>query len=263
MTLWLGCTGALLVVLLALGAPVLAPLDPEAIDLAARGNGPGLGHWLGTDRLGRDVLSRLVWGARISVFVGFVAAGLATAIGLCVGTVAGMAPRAVDDLLSRLVDLALALPTFFLLVAVQSIFAQGAVSVAVVIGCTVWMALARLARAQILSLREREFVLAARSLGCGSARLMRVHLAPHLAGVALVFFALTVADALLIEAALSFLGLGVPPYAPSWGNMLIDGQTSVLNGHWWVALFPGAAVVLAALSVNAIGDALERRVARV
>lgn len=242
----------------AAGAPMLAPHDPEYIDLLAKSVPPGNQYALGTDRLGRDVLSRLLWGGRLSLAVSISAACVATVVGLCVGAVSGYAGGTVDNVVARMIDLALAMPTFFLLVAVQSVLAPGVASVILVIGLTSWMSLARIARAQVLSLRSRDFVAAARSLGCSPARVLIRHIAPNLAGQVIVFFSLVLADALLIEAALSFLGLGVPPYQPSWGNMLIDGQVSILAGSWWIALFPGLVILVTALSFNTLGDAIQQ-----
>lgn len=250
------------VVLLALAAPIIAPYPPDYIDLAARARPPGPEHPLGTDRLGRDIASRLLFGARVSLSVAAMATLLATALGTLVGLVAGYFGGWVDAVLSRTVDALLAMPTFFILVAVQSLLPPSAWNVAGIIGLTVWLGLARIVRGQVLSLREREFILAARALGVPTGRIITRHLLPNVVGPVIVFATLGVADAILIEAALSFLGLGVPPFEASWGNMLTDGQAAALAGTWWIPLFPGLVILLTALAVNLVGDGLQQAVLR-
>ncbi len=253
-----GAVVCALVVSAALLAPRLAPYDPAYIDLLEKARAPSPAHPLGTDRLGRDILSRLLYGAQVSLAVGGSAITLAAVLGLLAGGLAGYwAGSWVDVAISRLIDLLLALPTFFLLVAVQSILTPSAINVIAIIAATAWMALARIVRGQILSLREREFVVAARALGASPLRVLAHHLLPNLAPQVVVFATLGMADAILVEASLSFLGLGVPPYQPSWGNMLIDGQIGVLAGQWWIALFPGLAILTTALAVNLAGDGIQ------
>ncbi len=250
------------VVLLALAAPLVAPYPPDYIDLAARARPPGPEHPLGTDRLGRDIASRLLFGARVSLFVAATSILLATALGTLVGLVAGYFGGWVDAVLSRTVDALLSMPTFFILVAVQSLLPPSVWNVVGIIGLTVWLGLARVVRGQVLSLREREFILAARALGVPTGRVITRHLLPNVVGPVIVFATLGVADAILIEAALSFLGLGIPPFEASWGNMLTDGQVAALSGAWWIPLFPGLVILITALAVNLVGDGLQQAVLR-
>lgn len=255
----LGMIGSgILVVLVvaAILAPVLAPIPPDYADLLLRDLPPSSAHLLGTDHLGRDVWSRLLNGARLSLTIAAGAIITAGGIGVLVGAVAGYSRGLLGGLLMRLTDIMLALPTFFLLIAIQAILRPGVFNIIFVIAVTGWMFPARLVYGQFLSLRERDYVLAARSLGASDTRIVLKHLLPQTLGPMLIFVTLGAADAILIEAALSFLGLGVPPYQASWGTMLNDAQSNILNGIWWPALFPGLAIFLAALSTNLLGDGL-------
>lgn len=252
-----GACVLMVVVLMALAAPLIAPGDPARIELERQEKPPSLQNPFGTDRLGRDIFSRIVWGSRVSLGVSVLAVSLGSLIGVLLGATAGYAGGAVDALIARAIDAMLALPTFFLLVAIQSLFPPSATNVIVIIGITSWMAIARIVRGQFLTLKQREFVDAARCLGARPARIVFRHLMPNVASSIIVFFTLGLADAVLVESALSFLGLGVPPYQASWGNMLIDGQIGILSGAWWVAFFPGLMILLTALSINLVGDGLQ------
>jgi peptide/nickel transport system permease protein len=251
------CSILLLVIVAALAAPIVAPYDPVRINLGNQVLAPSVEHLFGTDRLGRDVLSRVLWGARVSLGVSLVAVTLGSMVGILLGAAAGYGGSATDAIVSRAVDVMLSLPTFFLLIVIQSLFPPSTVSVALIIGATSWMALARIVRGQFLSLKQREFVDAARALGAGPVRIVFRHLLPSATSQIIVFFTLGLADAVLVESALSFLGLGVPAYQASWGNMLSDGQISILSGSWWVALFPGLMILVTALSINLVGDGLQ------
>jgi peptide/nickel transport system permease protein len=247
----------LAIVLSALAAPVLTPYDPTYIDVGKKELAPGPDHPFGTDRLGRDIFSRAVWGARVSLGVALLAVSLGSLIGVLLGAVAGYTGGTLDAVIARTIDAMLAMPTFFLLVTIQSLFPPSVANVVFIIGATSWMALARIVRGQFLLMRGREFVEAARALGAGPGRIIFRHILPNVSSQIIVFFTLGVADAVLVESALSFLGLGVPPYQPSWGNMLTDGQVGILGGAWWVAFFPGLMILLTALSVNFVGDGLQ------
>ncbi len=242
--------------LAALLASPLAPYDPSRIDLGRSTLPPSPQHLLGTDTLGRDLLSRALYGARISLAVGVGAAGLSALLGVALGLAAAYRGGILDATVTRLVDAALAMPAFFLLIALQSIFGSGLLTLIVMVSLVGWMVVARVVRAVTLSLKEREFVLAARALGCSGWRIVLRHLIPNLVSQVGVLFALGVADALLLESALSFLGMGVPPTEPSWGNMLNDAQAAILSGAWWIAAFPGALILGTALAVNLVGDGL-------
>jgi peptide/nickel transport system permease protein len=246
-----------IIVLMALAAPLIAPGDPSRIVLGVRENPPSLDHLFGTDRLGRDVFGRIVWGARVSLGVSLLAVSLGSIIGILLGAIAGYTSGMTDVLITRAIDVMLALPTFFLLVTIQSLFPPSVTNVIVIIGITSWMAIARIVRGQFLTMKEREFVEAARCLGVQPARIVFRHILPNVSSQIIVFFTLGIADAVLVESALSFLGLGVPPYQASWGNMLNDGQIGILSGTWWVAFFPGLMILLTALSINLLGDGLQ------
>ncbi|MFP4561549.1 MAG: ABC transporter permease [Thiohalorhabdus sp.] len=254
----LAVAGGVIVGLMAVAAvfaPWLAPHDPYAINVDRILEGPSAEHWMGTDRLGRDVLSRVLYGARISLSVGFVAIGIATVIGVLLGSLAGYYGRWADSLIMRLVDVMLAVPTFFLVLAVIAFLEPNVFNVMVVIGLTSWMGVARLVRAELLSLRSREFVLAARALGASDARLIGVHLLPNGMAPVLVAAILGVAEAILIESALSFLGLGVQPPFASWGNILTEGKDHI-EFAWWLSLFPGLAIWVTVLGFNLFGEGL-------
>jgi len=244
---------------LALLAPWLAPYDPNFIDLKQVLMPPGPAHLLGTDTLGRDVLSRVIFGARISLLVGFVAVGIATLIGVLVGALAGYYGGAMDALLMRLVDLMLCFPTLFLILAVIAVLGPSIWNIMVVIGVTGWMGVARLVRAEFLSLREREFVMAARALGASDARLIWRHLLPNALTPVMVSATLGVAGAILTESALSFLGLGVQPPTPSWGNILTMGKDNI-EIAWWLSVFPGLAILVTVMSYNLLGEGIREAV---
>ncbi|OHB30180.1 MAG: peptide ABC transporter permease [Desulfuromonadaceae bacterium GWC2_58_13] len=245
---------------------VLAPLlagDPGAIDISQRLQAPSLSHWLGTDDLGRDVLSRILYGARISLLVGFVAVGIASIIGIVLGALSGYYGRWVDSLIMRFVDIMLCFPTFFLILAVIAFLEPSIWNIMIIIGLTGWMGVARLVRAEFLSLRERDFVQAGRALGASDARLIFRHILPNAMSPVLVSATLGVAGAILTESALSFLGIGVQPPTPSWGNMLIAGKQT-LGTAWWLSAFPGLAILVTVLGYNLLGegirDALDPRI---
>ncbi|MGQ9688844.1 MAG: oligopeptide ABC transporter permease [Desulfobaccales bacterium] len=245
--------------LVSLLAPWLAPYDPGYIDLKAALMPPGPDHWLGTDPLGRDVLSRMIYGSQVSLKVGFVSVGLATLIGLMVGALAGYYGGWVDLVLMRFVDLMLCFPSFFLILAVIALLEPSIWNIMVVIGVTSWMGVARLVRAELLSLKERDFVLAARALGASDLRLMVRHLLPNALAPVMVSATLGVAGAILTESALSFLGLGVQPPTPSWGNILTAGKDNI-EIAWWLSVFPGLAILITVMSYNLLGEGIREAI---
>jgi peptide/nickel transport system permease protein len=237
---------------------VLAPLvgrDPGAIDIANSLRAPGWDYPLGTDDLGRDVLARILYGARISLLVGFVAVGIATSIGILLGAMAGYYGRWLDAVLMRFVDIMLCFPTFFLILAVIAFLEPSIWNIMIIIGLTSWMGVARLVRAEFLSLRERDFVQAAKALGARDSRVIFRHILPNALSPVLVSATLGVAGAILTESALSFLGIGVQPPTPSWGNMLIVGKQT-LGTAWWLSAFPGLAILITVLGYNLLGEGI-------
>jgi len=254
----LGVIGAVLVFLpavVALTAPYLAPYDPQAPDVSMILMPPSHTHLLGTDELGRDLLSRMIFGSRISLSVGFVSVGIMLLIGVTFGSVAGYYGGWVDSLTMRFVDIMLCLPTFFLILAIIAFVSPSIWAIMAVIGATGWMDVARLVRAEFLSLKEREFTLAARAQGARDTTIILRHILPNALTPVFVAAVLGVAGAILTESALSFLGLGVQPPTPSWGNILTSGKDVVVTA-WWVSLFPGLAILGTVLGFNLLGEAL-------
>ena len=243
------------VLLLAVIAPLVAPYDPDAIDVKAILLSPSTLHLMGTDGLGRDVFSRMLYGARISLMVGFVAVGISTAIGIVLGAIAGFYRGWVDTLIMRTVDVMLSIPTFFLILAIIAFLTPSIWNIMIVIGLTSWMGVTRLVRAEFLSLRNREFVLAAQALGAKDARLIFTHLLPNSLTPIIVSSILGIASAVLVESGLSFLGLGVQAPQASWGNILTDGK-EYIQFAWWLSLFPGLAILITVLGYNLLGDGL-------
>ena len=254
----LAVAGSVVVVLLfalSILAPWIAPYDPAAIDLKNILQPPSAKHWFGTDQLGRDVLSRMIWGAQISLKVGFVSTGIAICIGTILGAVAGYYGRWVDAVIMRFVDIMLCFPTFFLILAVIAFLEPSIWNIMVIIGATGWMGITRLVRADFISLKERDFVQAARVIGASDARIIFIHVLPNCMASVLVAATLGVAGAILTESALSFLGIGVQPPTPSWGNILTAGKDNI-DIAWWLSLYPGLAILVTVLGYNMLGEGI-------
>lgn len=245
----------LIVFLLAMLAPWVSPYDPDFINVKAILLAPSAQHWMGTDGLGRDVLSRMLHGGRISLLVGLVAVGISTAIGIILGAIAGYYRGWVDTIIMRLVDVMLSIPSFFLILAVIAFLTPSIINIMIVIGLTSWMGVTRLVRAEFLSLSEREFVQASRALGAKDARLIFTHLLPNSLTPIIVSSVLGVASAVLMESGLSFLGLGVQAPQASWGNILTDGK-EYIQFAWWLSLYPGMAILITVLGYNLLGEGL-------
>lgn len=243
------------ILLLALLAPLIAPYEPDAINVQAILLSPSSNHWMGTDALGRDVFTRMLYGARISLLVGLVAVGIATVIGIVLGAIAGYYRGWVDVVIMRTVDVMLSIPTFFLILAVIAFLTPSIWNIMVIIGLTSWMGVTRLVRAEFLSLRNREFVMASETLGASDNRLIFKHLLPNSMTPVIVSSVLGVASAVLIESGLSFLGLGVQAPQASWGNILTDGK-EYIQFAWWLSLFPGLAILVTVLGYNLLGEGL-------
>lgn len=251
----LGLGIVLAVSLLALFAPLLAPYDPTQQHLNAIFEPPSSRFWLGTDRLGRDVLSRLLYGGRVSLWVGFVAVGISISIGTLLGLISGYFRRWVDEAIMRAVDIMLCFPSFFLILAVIAFLEPDLTNIMIVIGLTSWMGVTRLVRAETLSLREREFVAAARLAGSPTRRILFRHILPNALAPVLITATLGVAGAILVESSLSFLGLGVQPPTASWGNMLMEGKAAIETAPW-LSFYPGLAILVTVLGYNLLGESL-------
>lgn len=253
--LWLGLGIVVFMSLTALLAPWLAPYDPTELHRYAILEPPSAQYLLGTDAYGRDVLSRLLYGGRISLWVGFVSVGISILIGLTLGLLAGYFRGLTDEIIMRCVDVMLCFPSFFLILAVIAFLEPNIVNIMIVIGLTSWMGVARLVRAETLSLRERDFVAAAKLGGAGNLRILLTHILPNALSPVLVSATLGVGGAILVESSLSFLGLGVQPPYPSWGNMLMEGKDT-LEIAPWLSLYPGIAILVTVLGYNLLGESL-------
>lgn len=249
----------LLLVLLAILGPAIGLPNPVRSDLAARLIPPTwafadfAGHPLGTDQLGRDILSRIIYGSRVTLSVGLAAVVLGGFIGVMLGLVAGFFGGLTDRILMRLADMQLSLPLMLLALLVVAALGPSLRNLIIVLALTGWVRYARIIRGQVLSLREREFILSARAIGASPLRIMLRHILPNVLTPALVVATLELARVIVMEAALSFLGLGVQPPSPSWGRMLAEGRT-LISSAWWITAFPGVAILLTVLSVNLVGD---------
>lgn len=241
--------------LAAIFAPLLAPYPPNAEHLGNILEPPSAAFPLGTDRLGRDVLSRLLYGGRVSLWVGFVAVGISIAIGTALGLVSGYFRKWVDEGIMRLVDIMLCFPSFFLILSVIAFLEPSLTNIMIVIGLTSWMGGTRLVRAETLSLRERDFVSAARLAGCSTSYILARHILPNALAPILITATLGIAGAILVESSLSFLGLGVQPPTPSWGNMLMDGKIAIETAPW-LSIYPGLAILVTVLGYNLLGESL-------
>lgn len=243
--------------LVALVTPLIAPFDPsfQGDLLSQRLVGPSALHPLGTDQYARDVLSRLLYGARISLTIGFVAVGIAVTLGTLLGAIAGYLGGRVDSVIMRFVDMVISFPRLVLLITVIALFEPSIFLITAVLGLTLWPGTARIVRGEVLTLREREFIQAAQALGYSKRRIILRHLIPNALGPVIVAATLGIGDTIVMEAGLSFLSLGVQPPTPSWGTMVADGRLNLLNA-WWLSTYPGFAIVFTVLSFNLVGDGL-------
>ena len=251
----------ILLAVVAVCAPWISPHDPLRVNMPDALLAPSATYPLGTDPLGRDVLSRLIYGTRISLLIEFIAVGIAVLVGTAVGAAAGFYGGWLDAALMRFVDTMLSIPTIFLLLAAIAMIGPSIEIIMVVIGLTSWMGVARLVRAELLSLKEREFVLAARVLGASPLRLITKHLLPNAMAPVLVSATLGVGGAILTESVLSYLGLGVQPPTPSWGNILNEGRIA-LGVAWWLTLSPGLCILVTVLAFNLLGEGIREWLSR-
>jgi peptide/nickel transport system permease protein len=242
-------------VVLSVFTPTVAPYNPSTIDVNNILAPPSSAHLFGTDELGRDVFTRMLYGTGISLKVGFVAVGIAVLIGTFLGAISGYYGGIMDVIIMRFVDIMLCFPSFFLILAVIAFMEPSIFNIMAVIGFTSWMGITRLVRAEFLSLRERDFVLAVRAMGASNMRIIFGHILPNAMAPVLVSATLGIAAAVLTESALSFLGIGVQPPTPSWGNMLTQGQ-NVLGIAWWLSFYPGMAILITVLGYNLLGEGI-------
>jgi peptide/nickel transport system permease protein len=255
----LGLTVVLVAALLALVPGLFAPLDPLDQDLTRFMQPPGFvdtdghTHWLGTDEQGRDILSRIIWGARISMIVGVVTVLVSGMIGVSIGIVSGYFGGWIDAVCSRILDTLLAIPFILLAISLVAILGPSLRNIILVIALRTWIVYARVVRGEVLSLKEREFVVGAKAVGCTTRRILTQYLLPNVLSTAIVIGTLYLGRMIIIESALSFLGLGVPPPTPTWGGMMADGR-NFLDTAWWITLFPGLVLMCVVLAVNLLGD---------
>ncbi|MBI2342582.1 MAG: ABC transporter permease [Deltaproteobacteria bacterium] len=241
--------------LAAIFAPYIAPYSPTAYNLDSILASPGSTHLLGTDEQGRDVFSRIVYGARISLSVGFVAVSIYVLIGIVMGALAGFYGGWIDVAISRLIEIMLCFPTFFLILAVLAFVGPNIYNIMIVIGLTGWTGIARLVRAEFLKIKTLDYILAAEAFGASEFRIILRHILPNALSPVLVSAAFGVASAILVESSLSFLGFGVPPYVPSWGGILSDSR-EFMDIAWWLALAPGFAIFITITAYNLVGEGL-------
>ena len=247
-----------LILCLALFAEWIAPVDPNLQNLREAQMPPSADHLFGTDQLGRDILSRIVYGTRISLVVGISAVALAAVIGVFMGVTSVMVPRWLGDVIMRITDVFLALPAILIALAVAATVGPSLINVIMIIGLVYWAQFARLVRGEALSVREREYVLAAQVIGSPILHIVRRHILPNVYNTVIVMTTLQLASAILLESILSFLGIGIPPPTPSWGSMVADGRQYIAFS-WWIVTLPGIAIMLTVFSVNLCGDWLRDR----
>lgn len=245
----------ILIIGVALFAPIISPYEPNEINLGASLQSPSSQHLLGTDRMGRDILTRIIYGTRISLLVGVIAVGISGLLGVIFGTLAGYYGGYVDGIIMRIVDVLLAFPSILLAIALVAVLGASLFNIMLAIGIVNWVGYARVVRGEFLSLKNKEFVSAARAMGANTFRIIFKHMLPNCIAPIIVMATLGMAGAIITESSLSFLGLGVQPPTPSWGEMLNTGR-QIIRQAWWVSTFPGIAIMLAVLSFNILGDGL-------
>jgi len=245
-------------IIIAIFAPMIASYNPGQIDVENILTPPSSSHIFGTDSLGRDLFSRMVYGTRISLMVGFIAVGIAGLIGIALGAIAGYYGKWTDVIIMRFIDIMLCFPTFFLILAVIALLEPSIINIMIIIGATSWMGIGRLMRAEILSLKERDFIYAERAIGASDFRIITRHLIPNAMAPVLVSVTLGIAGAILVESSLSFLGIGVQPPTPSWGNILSEGK-AVMGAGWWMMAFPGLAIFITVLGYNLLGEGIREK----
>ena len=251
----IGLTVIVLLIFIALFAPLISPYTPSQQNIFERLQPPSLTHLFGTDDLGRDVFTRMIFGARISLAVGFISVFIILVIGTFLGIISGYYGGKTDYIIMRFTDIVLCFPTFFLILLVIAFIEPNIYNVMIVIGVTSWPGLARLVRAEVLSLKEREFILVSKMMAVSNIKIFFVHILPNIISPLMVYSSLAIGGAILTESALSFLGLGVQPPMPSWGQILTSGKDYIYMA-WWLSLFPGIAILITVLAFNLVGEAV-------
>lgn len=251
----LGLALTLLLVLAAVASPLFATHDPIKIDLSQKLLQPSFQHWFGTDEMGRDIYSRIIYGSRVSVESGLVVLAIGATLGILLGALAGYLGGWVDEVVMRVTDMFLAFPSLVLAIAIAAVLGPGMLNAMIAIAATWWPAYARLVRGQVLTIRKQEYILAARSIGAGKGRIMARHVLPNCITPITVQITMDLGYAILTTASLSFMGLGAQPPTPEWGAMIASGRTYLLS-YWWYPAFPGIAIFVAVLGFNLLGDAL-------
>ncbi|WP_233201416.1 ABC transporter permease [Sporosarcina sp. P13] len=250
-----------LLLTLILFAPLLAVHDPLAVQMNSVLQPPSSAHLLGTDELGRDVFSRLLYGGRVSIVVGAAAMLVSVAAGVLYGAVSGLVGGGIDRLMMRLIDALLSIPSLLLMIGLQMVFPSSLLSIILVISLTSWMPIARLIRTELMAMKKDVFIQASTVIGASPFQLLRRHMLPQCTPTIIVLAVSGISHAILAEATLSFLGIGIPPQEPSWGNMLMGAQTHLLSGAWWLAVFPAGCIMYTILAVNFLGDRLQDHLA--
>jgi len=252
-----GLTVLILLIITSIFAPLLTPYDRDKTDLPNKNLPPSAQHLLGTDSVGRDVLTRLLYAGRVSLSIGLVSTSIATVIGVAMGAIAGFFGGKVDFVIMRIVDVFMCFPFFVLAICIAALLGPSIMNIMIIYGILGWTGICRMVRAEIMSLREREFIESARAVGLNSFEIVVKHMLPNVTAIIIVYTTLGIASGILSEAGLSFLGLGVELPVPSWGNMLAAAQNlRVLRSHWWLWIPPGIMVSLTTLSINFVGDGL-------
>lgn len=251
----------LLIISVTIFAPVIAPYDPNEVDLENGYSHPNNEHILGTDVFGRDVLSRLLFGGQVSLSISILSVTITTFIGILIGGISGYIGGWLDSFIMRLLDALLAIPNLILIIAFQAILNKGMISLIIIIGATSWLSTARIVRGQFIELKEKQFVKTARLLGTSAPRMIVQHFLRNSLSAILVIFVFNCASALFVEVSLSFLGIGVPPDIPSWGNMMMNAQSDLFIGAWWLIIPPGLMIVLTVLSINYLGEETKKKLA--
>ncbi|MCR4435090.1 MAG: ABC transporter permease [Clostridiales bacterium] len=247
------------IILMSVFANLLSAHNPTEVDLKNVFSPPGPENLLGTDGMGRDVFSRILYGGRISLSVSVLSVAISTSVGIAFGGVSGYLGGWLDSAMMRILDAFLAVPTLIVMLALQAIVKGGVFSMILIIGLTGWMSTARIVRSQFAELKQKEFVKAARVLGMPGWKIIMTHLLRNSLSGIFVIAVFNCANAVFTEVSLSFLGMGIPPHIPSWGNMLNNAQNAILTGAWWVGVFPGLMIVMSLLSINFLGEALKRK----